>query len=248
VKELAEGIAIWLEDYAEAAGADGYIVGLSGGVDSATAAALAVRGVGKDRVCGLIMPVKSKFADYVDAKVVAEWLGIDYSWIDLGYALDCFLSCNRIVKDGKYLTYADLAVANTKPRLRMATLYLHANTHNYLVLGTGNRSELEIGYFTKYGDGGVDVLPLGDLYKTEVWELARYLGVPQEIIDRPPSAGLWEGQTDEEEIGMSYQELDAELQKLTVHNSRIDHRVAALLKANNHKLHMPPIYRRERNV
>jgi NAD+ synthase len=101
-----------------------------------------------------------------------------------------------------------LATANLKPRLRMATLYYYANKLNYLVIGTGNRSELAMGYFTKYGDGGVDLLPLGNLLKTKVRELAKELKVPQEIIDRPPSAGLWHGQTDEGEMGISYAELD----------------------------------------
>jgi NAD+ synthase len=102
----------------------------------------------------------------------------------------------------------DLPIANLKPRLRMLTLYYFANKLNYLVVGTGNKSELTMGYFTKYGDGGVDILPLGDLLKTEINKLAAELGVPREIIDKPPSAGLWAGQTDEGEMGITYAELD----------------------------------------
>ena len=102
----------------------------------------------------------------------------------------------------------DLAKANLKPRLRMMILYYFANSQDYLVAGTGNKSELCVGYFTKYGDGGVDILPLGGLLKTEVRKLAKELGIPKEIIDRTPSAGLWKDQTDEGEMGMSYEDLD----------------------------------------
>jgi NAD+ synthase len=114
-----------------------------------------------------------------------------------------------IALEGKtYKDQMDLAIANLKPRLRMLTLYYFANKLNYLVVGTGNKSELTMGYFTKYGDGGVDILPLGDLLKSEVKQLAVELNVPHEIINKAPSAGLWAGQTDEGEMGITYAELD----------------------------------------
>jgi len=106
------------------------------------------------------------------------------------------------------------ALANLSPRMRMAVLYYEARRLNYLVLGTGNKSEISVGYFTKYGDGGCDMLPIGGLFKTEVWELARFLKIPSELIEKAPSAGLWEGQTDEGEIGMSYEKFRCDTRTL----------------------------------
>ena len=133
-----------------------------------------------------------------------------------------------------------MAVANIKPRLRMITLYYYAQQKNYLVLGTTNRTELTIGYFTKHGDGGSDLLPLGGLVKWQVRELARYLEVPEVVIDKPPSAGLWEGQTDEGEIGLSYEELDRFI--LTGQGSdQVKNRVENLYRSSLHKRQFPPI-------
>jgi NAD+ synthase len=142
-----------------------------------------------------------------------------------------------------------LAAANVKPRLRMTALYYLAQNYSYLVLGSGNKTELMVGYSTKYGDGGVDLLPLGDLYKTEVWELAGELGVPQEVIERPPSAGLWPGQTDEEELGITYRELDRVLIAMTA-EATADiapatlNKVEQLIANSAHKRAMPPIFER----
>jgi NAD+ synthase len=139
----------------------------------------------------------------------------------------------------------EMAMANIKPRLRMAALYALAQTNSYLVAGTGNASELMVGYFTKYGDGGVDVEPLGNLYKWQVRGLAAELGVPQSIIDRPPSAGLWDGQTDEGELGMTYDELDAALVAISEGEAgdtepTLLSRVERLIAASAHKRAMPP--------
>jgi NAD+ synthase len=141
---------------------------------------------------------------------------------------------------------SDMAVANLKPRLRMATLYYFANSRNYLVAGTGNKSELTAGYFTKYGDGGADLLPLGDLLKSQVRELARELGVPEVIITKPPSAGLWAGQTDEEEMGITYDELDRTIAAIEKGDtSGCDEatleRVKAMRAASEHKRQPIPI-------
>jgi NAD+ synthase len=142
-----------------------------------------------------------------------------------------------------------LALANIKPRLRMTTLYYLANRYNGLVVGTGNKTELSIGYFTKYGDGGVDILPLGDLDKTTVRALARQLGVPEPVITKAPSAGLWEGQTDEGEIGITYEELDRALAAIAAGESdslapRTVERVASLAAASEHKRRPAPMFRR----
>ena len=133
-----------------------------------------------------------------------------------------------------------LARANLRPRLRMASLYYFANRLNYLVVGTGNRSELEVGYFTKYGDGGVDLLPLGALLKRQVRALAAHLGVPAPIIEKPPSAGLWEGQTDEGEMGFSYADLDRYLAGGKV-PAALGERIEAMRTASEHKRRPPPV-------
>jgi NAD+ synthase len=130
----------------------------------------------------------------------------------------------------------------------MTTLYLLAQARNYLVLGSGNRTEIAVGYFTKYGDGGVDLLPLGDLPKTQVWELARGLGVPAAVVDRPPSAGLWPGQTDEEEMGITYRTLDRVLDSIAAGDtSSIDpdalDTVRGMMDRSEHKRGMPPVFR-----
>jgi NAD+ synthase len=141
-----------------------------------------------------------------------------------------------------------LANANIKPRLRMITLYHLANSRNYLVAGTGNRSELMIGYFTKYGDGGVDLLPIGSLLKSDVRDLAAEIAVPKRIIDRAPSAGLWAGQTDEEEMGLTYEDLDAALAAIDSGNTTdispdILQRVEQMISASAHKRTLAPVFR-----
>lgn len=236
---IAERIVRWLWEKVEAAGAKGLVVGLSGGVDSACTAALAKRAVG-DEVLGVLMPCHSDPVDAEYAQMAAGALGIETMTVDLGPAYDALLGA--LPPDGR------MAAANVKPRLRMTALYYLASARNYLVAGTGNRSELMIGYFTKYGDGGVDLEPLGDLYKRQVIELAYVLGVPQEIIDRPPSAGLWAGQTDEGEMGITYLVLDATLAAIEAgQTAGVDREVLArieqMIAASEHKRHRPPTFR-----
>jgi NAD+ synthase len=159
--------------------------------------------------------------------------------VDLGPTYDALLAA--LPPDA-----SDMAKANLKPRLRMTSLYALAQTRNYLVAGTGNRSELMVGYFTKYGDGGVDVEPLGGLYKRQVYQLARELGVPQPILDRPPSAGLWVGQTDEGEMGITYNELDAVLAAIDADEAdevepKLLSKVQRMMAATAHKRAMPPM-------
>jgi NAD+ synthase len=133
-------------------------------------------------------------------------------------------------------------LANMKPRVRMTALYFFANSLNYLVAGTGNRSELAIGYFTKYGDGGCDLLPIGRLTKNEVRALARDLNVPQAIIDRPPSAGLWLGQTDEDEMGFTYADLERYLTEgADAVSPALVMRIERLIRSSEHKRELPPM-------
>jgi len=240
---LVDRLVGWLRDYAAGAGAKGYVVGLSGGVDSSVTAALCKRAVGEN-VLGVLMPCHSTPEDAHVAQLVAEAFGLETVTVELGPVLDAFMTA---LPPG----LSDMARANSKPRLRMATVYALAQTRGYLVAGTGNKSELMIGYFTKYGDGGVDLEPLGQLFKWQVYELARELGVPQPVIDRPPSAGLWMGQTDEDEMGITYDDLDATLAAIEAGETEqvapaLLERVQAMMAASAHKLSPPPSFDLER--
>jgi NAD+ synthase len=220
----AREISSWLAARIAESGARTFVLGLSGGIDSAVVCGLATRAVGPDRVLGVIMPSSSNPDDAVQAARVASAFGVRTLTVDLTSMARSFqasmpteaaLEALRILPSGaRDEAAARLAMANVRPRLRMATLYYVANLVSGMVVGTGNKSEAMIGYFTKYGDGGVDLFPIIDLYKHEVREIAREIGVPQTVIDRPPSAGLWEGQTDESEIGLTYDQLDAALAAL----------------------------------
>ena len=183
------------------AGARGVVLGLSGGLDSSVCAYLCARALGPERVLGLLMPDEvTPPEDLRNARLVARELGIPHRLLPLSPL------CRRIFP---LLRGDRKAKGNVKARLRMVLLYYAANSRNLLVVGTGDRSELLMGYFTKYGDGGADLLPLGGLFKTQVRELARYLGVPEPIILKPSSPALWPGQTAEKELGISYELLDS---------------------------------------
>jgi len=205
LEELANEICEFIKEQVENANAEGVVVGLSGGVDSALVAYLSVRALGKDNVFGVLMPEKkSNPDDEKYGKLVAESLGIDYTVFDITPVLMAFGAGGYI--DGK--EFDKRADGNLKPRIRMTEVYYHANKKNYLVAGTSNKSEIYMGYGTKHGDLGSDFLTIGNLFKTEVRQLADYVGVPKEIIEKAPSAGLWEGQTDEGELGITYETLD----------------------------------------
>jgi NAD+ synthase len=239
VKALKLRIADWISEKVREAGADGAVVGLSGGVDSSAVAALAKLALG-DHVLGVLMPCHSRGEDEKHAKRFAEKIGIKTEYVDLGPVFDKLL---EIVPASE-----GMAAANVKPRLRMTTLYYFANLHNYLVLGTDNRAELMLGYFTKYGDGGVDLLPLASLYKHQVRQLAHELGVPKGIIDKPPSAGLWSGQTDEAEIGMSYDDVDKVLEGIEkgetggLEAAKLE-KIKGMIKGSEHKRRLPDIFK-----
>jgi NAD+ synthase len=234
--QLAERISRWMRKQVENAGAQGLVVGLSGGVDSACTAALAKKAV-EDAVLAVLMPCHSDPEDVRLAAQVAQTLDLETLTIDLGPTFDWLME--TLPKAGR------MAVSNVKPRLRMLVLYYLANERNYLVAGTGNKSELLTGYFTKYGDGGVDLEPLGQLYKWQVRDLARHLGIPQVIVDRTPSAGLWPGQTDEQELGLSYQELDEVLVAIERGETAeippvVLNRVQRMIECSAHKRQTPP--------
>lgn len=204
VKTKKEEIIDFIKDKVDEANADGIVVGLSGGIDSTITAFLATEAIGKENVFGVVMPsTTTPTEDKVHGTDLAKLLGINYAELGIDKLLNEFLILTNTVEKSN-----DLAIGNLKARIRMSILYYYANIKNYMVGGTGNRSEILIGYFTKYGDGAADMEPIGELYKTEVRQLAKYIGIPDEIINKPPRAGLWDNQTDEEEIGMSYEVLD----------------------------------------
>ena len=237
MEELSQKLVDWIRGQVSDAGCEGVVFGLSGGVDSAVVGALCKRTF-PDKSLAVIMPCHSSKADVDDAVLVAREFAIPSETVILDGIFDSLL---QAFPGGDYdPSTRQLAEANLKPRLRMSTLYYFANRLRYLVVGTGNRSEIAVGYCTKYGDAGTDILPLGNLLKSQVRELAKHLGVPGRIIDRPPSAGLWPGQTDEEELGFSYEELDRYL--LTGEASGdLKRNLEARLAASVHNRRPPPV-------
>ncbi len=194
----------FIRDQCQAAGADGAVLGLSGGIDSTTVGYLTVEALGSDRVHGLVLPARvSSEENMSDAERVARDLEISYDVIEIEPIVDVILETYPAA-DGDHL-----AVGNTRARIRAVLNYLVANHENRLVVGTGNRSEAAVGYFTKYGDGAVDCHPIGNLYKGQVRQLARHLGVDEDLAEKTATAELWADQTDEAELGISYETLDS---------------------------------------
>lgn len=233
------------------AAATGATVALSGGVDSSVVAVLAHEVVD---LKALILPELgvTPHGDIFHAISIAETYGIPYKLVKINDIINCTNTAKGLL-ELRGAKHQKIIVANIKARVRMILSYMLANTENRIVLGTGNRTELLVGYFTKYGDGGVDILPIGNLYKTQVYQLATFLSIPDDIIKKAPSAGLWVGQTDEEELGISYNDLDkilVELDKgssverissdLGIDNSKVVGVYDRMLKSK-HKREMPPI-------
>jgi len=227
----------WIRKKVSQAGAKGVLLGLSGGIDSAVMAVLCKCACPDNMLC-INLPCYSNPEDQEHAKLVADKFGIPFEVINLDNIYNSFL---KLLPSDKVDPALDrLAKSNLKVRLRMVTLYYHANRLNYLVVGSSNRSELAVGYFTKWGDGGVDMMPLGNLVKQEIIQLAKYLGIPQPIIDKPPSAGLWTGQTDEAEMRLTYEALDRYL--LTGKAGvKAKTRINELHSRSEHKRKMPPL-------
>jgi len=234
---MAKKLVDWIKDRVLAAGCKGVVLGMSGGLDSSVLAALCIRAFPKNTL-GLIMPCHSSEKDKEHALLVAEKFSIPVKTAVLDDIYNEYLKILPDFKPEKSLT--QLARANLKARLRMITLYYTANQLKYLVIGSGNRSEMTVGYFTKHGDSGVDLLPLGNLVKKEVRELARFMKIPAEIIEKAPSAGLWAGQTDEAEMGFTYEALDDYI--LTGKApEELKKRIEGMRAASTHKCTTPPI-------
>lgn len=240
--EIKDNLVAWLQEQVKNAGLKGAVVGLSGGIDSSVTARLCQLAFG-DELLTVIMPCHSKAKDREDALKVAGKFDFEVVENDLTEVYDHFLANLK----GSGIKAGSLAEANLKPRLRMTALYYYAQAKDYLVVGTDNWSELKIGYFTKHGDGGIDLAPLGSLVKHEVRGLAHELGIPEEIINKKPSAGLWDGQTDEAEMGFSYQELDNYI--LTGEaEPEIKEKIQRLASKNSHKVAPIPIPKRNEIV
>jgi len=200
-KDVATIIKQFIQTYVKTAGCRSVVVGLSGGVDSAVTAVLCKEALGVSNVQCLFLPdLTTPANDKKHQQLLVKTFKLKCKTIDITPYVERFHKCLQKPKR--------MTLANIKPRVRMILLYEYANETGSLVCGTSNKSEILVGYFTKYGDGGVDFQPLGDLYKTQVYQLARYLKIPKSIISKPPTAGLWAGQTDEKELQMNYKTLD----------------------------------------
>jgi NAD+ synthase len=227
LKEIVNTITSFIKEQAPG----GVVIGLSGGLDSSVAAALAVKALGKKLVLGIMMPDYNNTpkADIEDAHALIEKLQIDYRIFDMARV---------VTREALNIISADrLVLGNFMARMRMAVLYAYAGSMNRRVVGTSDKSEIALGFFTKFGDGAADLEPIGDLYKTEVRMLARYLELPKRIYEKPSSPALWQGQTAEGEIGHSYDEVDVMLKGMTPMSETIKKRIAA----TEHKRHMPPV-------
>ena len=251
-KKTVEIISNFIKNKIDESKTEGLVIGLSGGLDSSTAVSISSKVIDKSNILGLIMPSKTTSQeDLEDAVTISENLGIETEIINIDNLIKpfgdlCIHSANE--------QYNQLANANLKARIRMMISYYHSNSMNRLVVGTGNLSELLVGYFTKYGDGGVDILPLGDLYKTDVKKIAAYLKIPDKILNKAPTAGLWAGQTDEDELGIKYHLLDKILylittekledyiiaEKLEISPKEVL-RIKNMIKSANHKITPPPV-------
>lgn len=237
----------WLRSKVENSGTNGLVVGLSGGIDSSVCAALMKKAFPENSL-GVILPCSSNTVDKEFALKLAEAIGIDYTEVNLSDDHK-----NLFNKISKSLNDFDvkgehLAKANLKARLRMSTIYGIANSLNYLVIGTDNAAELLTGYFTKYGDGGVDIMPIANLTKGEVYEWAEQLNIPEEIIERQPTAGLWDGQTDENEMGTTYNMIDRYIkgEEIPEADKKI---ILEMHNKSQHKRELPsapPVFREEK--
>ncbi|MEW5920632.1 MAG: NAD(+) synthase [Bacillota bacterium] len=237
VEKLCHEICGWLKDQVFSSGGKGGVFGLSGGIDSAVVGVLCKKAFA-EQCLALVLPCHSQAEDMEHALALAHNFQIPCRVVELDAVFDQFLLA---LGEEKSTDKKDLSLANIKPRLRMNTLYYYASRLSYRVIGTGNKSEISVGYFTKYGDGGVDFEPIGDLLKEEVYELARYLEIPEYILQKKPSGGLWEGQDDETEMGITYAELDRYLKGETV-DAAVAEKIRRRQRYSLHKQKMPPIF------
>lgn len=243
VENIVQPIVDWLREKVKEAGVNGLIVGLSGGLDSAVVAHL-IQKAYPDHSLAVIMPIDSNPTDMEHAIQVVNSSGIKHTTVDLTATHEAMMTTIKAATASDEWNEANeqIADANLRARLRMGTLYTLATNYNYLVVGTDNQAEWMTGYFTKYGDGGVDLQPIIDLTKREVAEMARYLGVPSEVIDKQPSADLWTGQTDEEEMGVSYDMIDNYIDGIDI-PEKDRQKIEQMKRRTEHKRHIAPQFR-----
>jgi NH(3)-dependent NAD(+) synthetase len=231
----------WLKEQVEKTNSKGLLVGISGGIDSAVVANL-IKKACPDNSLGVVLPIHSSKSSLDDAKLLIEQCNIENVLIDLSQEHKTILdkSMNTIKNAGLFKQeYLRMTDANLRARLRMSTLYAIANNLGYMVVGTDNADETFTGYFTKYGDGGVDILPLKKIYKKDVYEIGKVLGVPENILRKAPSADLWENQTDEQEMGVSYDAIEKYMsgEKVSYEEEKI---ILSLHQKSEHKRNLPP--------
>ena len=215
LKEVHNELVEFLRENFKKAGFSKAVLGLSGGIDSALVAYLLRDALGKENVLAIMMPYKSSNPDSLNhAKLVIEDLGINSKTIEITDMIDAYF------KNEKEAT--SLRMGNKMARERMSILFDYSSKENALVVGTSNKTEIYLGYSTQFGDSACALNPIGDLYKTNIWDLSRYLKIPNELIEKKPSADLWEGQTDEQEMGLTYKEADQVLYRMLEENKTVE--------------------------
>lgn len=254
-EKIIEGIVNFIREEVNNSHSKGVVIGLSGGIDSAVVAYLSVLAVGKENVSLIHIPENELDTIHTeDAKLIAKELGVELKIFDISEVLDSIIKLLPELKDNK------LAKGNLKARNRTVILYSIANIENRLVLGPSNKSEIKIGYGTKYGDLAADLWPIAEIYKTEVYKIAEKLGVNRKIIEKSPTAGLWANQTDEEEIGISYYKLDKLLvglekkmnidillEKIQISKNQLQ-KIQKMISSSIHKQKMPKKYEKIKRV
>ena len=242
VKEYCDTIGIWIKENIENAHANGVVLGMSSGIDCSVVAGLCKNaGVNIHLVLLPYGKNMNKSKSYLDAMELINKFEFDYHMFDIKPAVDNIQISDDFIKDCNE-NNVKLAKANIRPRMRMIYLYQYAQINNFLVIGTSNLSERTVGYSTKWGDGASDLNPLGMITKREVYILAKYLGIPECIINKKPSADLWEGQTDEEELGIKYEQIDEFILNGTSGNEQIDNLIKIKNERAMHKLNPIPIF------
>ncbi len=240
LEKVVNHIVNWLKDYANKSGVNGFVIGVSGGIDSAVTSTLCAQ-TDLPVLC-LEMPIHQATSHVSRCQEHLLFLKHKYTNIS-----DCKINLTPVfeafkseVSTNSDAVKVDMALANTRARMRMLTLYYHAGIHNYLVAGTGNKVEdFGVGFYTKYGDGGVDISPIADCNKSQVWELGKYLGIQKEIINAEPTDGLWnDGRNDTDQLGMSYLELEKAMLDANDPNYK---RYLEIRKKNLHKMEPIPV-------